>query len=229
MRGCFSVPSPSGHSGLVPPSPDVAGFVSGGGVGRLLITWPGLLSRFGGAQAASLLFGAARCEVTRRSCCELSSFADCCVRCFRSAVGAPPTLARGPRALPRTFAQMDARVWNAGLPVIDDIRIAIAVPSPGGRGTGRGRAKLCSLFRYASISYTPPMPDVERARILRKKETWAEKLLWRWLRDRRFNNYKFRRQHPVGIYYLDFFCEQARLAVELDGFAHGHPDQRRHD
>src|SRR2546422_360964 len=73
------------------------------------------------------------------------------------------------------------------------------------------------------------MPDVERARILRKKETWAEKLLWRWLRDRRFNNYKFRRQHPVGIYYLDFFCEQARLAVELDGFAHGHPDQRRHD
>ena len=73
------------------------------------------------------------------------------------------------------------------------------------------------------------MPDIERARQLRKKETWAEKLMWRWLRDRRFSGYKFRRQHLVGRYYLDFFCEQARLVIELDGFGHGHPDQRCHD
>src|SRR6266536_6420713 len=73
------------------------------------------------------------------------------------------------------------------------------------------------------------MADIERARQLRKDETWAEKLLWRWLRDRRFSHYKFRRQHPEGIYYLDFFCEAARLSIELDGFGHGHPDQQRHD
>ena len=73
------------------------------------------------------------------------------------------------------------------------------------------------------------MGDIGRARQLRKAETWAEKLMWRWLRDRRFNAYKFRRQHPMGVYFLDFFCEEARLAVELDGFGHGHPDQRRHD
>jgi len=73
------------------------------------------------------------------------------------------------------------------------------------------------------------MPDVERARVLRKKETWAEKLLWRWLRSRRFNDYKFRPQHPVGIYSLDFFCEEARLAVELDGSGHGNPGRRLHD
>jgi very-short-patch-repair endonuclease len=64
---------------------------------------------------------------------------------------------------------------------------------------------------------------------LRKKETWAEKLMWSWLRDRRFSQYKFRRQHPEGIYFLDFFCEEASLAVELDGSGHGHPDQQRHD
>jgi very-short-patch-repair endonuclease len=73
------------------------------------------------------------------------------------------------------------------------------------------------------------MPDIARARKLRKAETWAEKLLWSWLRDRRLGSYKFRRQHPLGIYYLDFFCEEAKLAVELDGFGHGHPDQQRHD
>ena len=73
------------------------------------------------------------------------------------------------------------------------------------------------------------MADFKRARQLRKNETWAEKLLWSWLRDRRFSGYKFRRQHPVGSYYLDFFCEEARLSVEIDGFGHGHPDQQRHD
>ena len=67
------------------------------------------------------------------------------------------------------------------------------------------------------------------ARALRKKPTWAEKLVWRWLRGRRFSGYKFRRQHPIGKYSLDFFCEEARLAIELDGGQHGFPEQRRHD
>src|SRR5438034_1343011 len=73
------------------------------------------------------------------------------------------------------------------------------------------------------------MADIKRARQLRKNETWAEKLMWRWLRDRRFSDYKFRRQYPEGIYYLDFFCQEARLAVELDGRDHGHPAKRHHD
>ena len=73
------------------------------------------------------------------------------------------------------------------------------------------------------------MAGVELARQLRKKETWAEKLMWRWLRDRRFSGYKFRRQHPVGDYVLDFYCEEAALNVELDGSQHGFPDQRKHD
>jgi hypothetical protein len=55
------------------------------------------------------------------------------------------------------------------------------------------------------------MAEIECARQLRAQETWKEKLVWRWLRGRRFNGYKFRRQHPVGIYYLDFFCEEAML------------------
>ena len=73
------------------------------------------------------------------------------------------------------------------------------------------------------------MSDIERARALRKKPTWAENLVWSWLRDRRFSAYKFRRGHPVGIYYLDFYCHEACLSSELDGGGHGHPDQQAHD
>ena len=65
-----------------------------------------------------------------------------------------------------------------------------------------------------------PTADIDRARKLRETSGWAERLLWRWLRDRRFSNYKFRRQHPCGPYTLDFFCEQAKLAIELDGSQH---------
>src|SRR6266699_408403 len=67
------------------------------------------------------------------------------------------------------------------------------------------------------------------ARNLRKRDTWAEKLLWCWLRDRRFSAYKFRRQHSFGPYILDFFCVEAFLDIELDGLQHGRPDKQKAD
>jgi very-short-patch-repair endonuclease len=70
---------------------------------------------------------------------------------------------------------------------------------------------------------------IRRARALRKKLTWAEKILWRHLRNRKEAGWKFRRQHPVGFYDLDFYCAEARLAVELDGREHGHPERQRSD
>lgn len=75
------------------------------------------------------------------------------------------------------------------------------------------------------------MPSIKiiRARRLRQTAGWAERLVWKWLRDRRFSVYKFRRQHPVGPYTLDFFCEQAQLSIELDGGQHGIPENLAHD
>jgi len=67
------------------------------------------------------------------------------------------------------------------------------------------------------------------ARTLRSNDTWAEKLLWQMLRDRRFSEYKFRRQHIFGRHILDFFCLEARLNIELDGGGHGHPEQSAED
>ncbi len=75
----------------------------------------------------------------------------------------------------------------------------------------------------------PTEAQIARARTLRKKSSWAEKLLWRMLRNERFSGYKFRRQHPFGEYTLDFYCAEARLIVETDGFQHGHPSQQQHD
>src|SRR5580698_9245503 len=72
------------------------------------------------------------------------------------------------------------------------------------------------------------MAETERARALRQVETWSEKLMWRWLRGRRLSRYKFRRQHPLGDYYLDFFCEEAELNIELDGSQHGYPDREKY-
>ena len=69
----------------------------------------------------------------------------------------------------------------------------------------------------------------EFARHLRSESSDAEKRLWRLVRNRRFEQFKFRRQYPCGIYFLDFFCVAARLAVELDGGGHGFPDRRARD
>ena len=70
---------------------------------------------------------------------------------------------------------------------------------------------------------------IHTARSLRRHDTWAERLLWKWLRDRRFAAYKFRRQHPLGPYILDFFCLEASLNIELDGSQHGHTKGQERD
>ncbi|MBI1940316.1 MAG: DUF559 domain-containing protein [Acidobacteria bacterium] len=59
--------------------------------------------------------------------------------------------------------------------------------------------------------------------------TPAEDQAWWLLRNRGLSGLKFRRQHPVGKYVVDFYCSQAHLAVELDGSAHAQPSQARKD
>ena len=69
---------------------------------------------------------------------------------------------------------------------------------------------------------------VARARSLRRSLTLPEGLLWRALRERP-NNLKFRRQHPCGPFVLDFYCESAKLGIEVDGMAHDMGDQPNRD
>ncbi|WP_187807776.1 endonuclease domain-containing protein [Aquipseudomonas alcaligenes] len=71
--------------------------------------------------------------------------------------------------------------------------------------------------------------QLEFARQLRHAATDAETLLWRHLRSRQLADRKFRRQHPVPPYVLDFYCEELRLGIELDGAQHYLDEGRGHD
>jgi len=60
----------------------------------------------------------------------------------------------------------------------------------------------------------------ERARELRKTLTAAERKLWYWLRHRYLGGHKFRRQHAIDDYILDFYCAELRFCIEVDGASH---------
>ena len=74
-----------------------------------------------------------------------------------------------------------------------------------------------------------PSRTVQKARRLRRDMSLPEVLLWDCLRAGRLAGHRFRRQHAVGPYVLDFYCSQAYLAVELDGAQHDLEGQMRHD
>lgn len=75
------------------------------------------------------------------------------------------------------------------------------------------RGCLSKIVIYAAL-----VIPTSNARRLRREQTDEEKELWRALRAGRFAGFKFRRQHPLGEYFLDFYCPAAKLSIELDGF-----------
>ncbi len=68
----------------------------------------------------------------------------------------------------------------------------------------------------------------ERARDLRQNATLSEKKLWKQIRNRQLG-FKFRRQHIIGKYIVDFYCEELKLVIELDGITHDDPKTIAHD
>jgi very-short-patch-repair endonuclease len=73
-------------------------------------------------------------------------------------------------------------------------------------------------------------PDIfDKATILRANQTEAEKLLWAKLKDRSLFKQKFRRQHPIDIFIVDFYCHPIRLVIEVDGGYHLNSDQKEYD
>jgi very-short-patch-repair endonuclease len=69
--------------------------------------------------------------------------------------------------------------------------------------------------------------NILAARDLRARETPVEDILWEELRSRRLDGMKFRRQHPIGPFVVDFCCAESRLVIELDGGIH--VEQREQD
>ncbi len=68
-----------------------------------------------------------------------------------------------------------------------------------------------------------------RSRKLRAEQTAAEELLWGELRNRQLGRWKFRRQHPIGRYIVDFVTIDGKLIVEVDGATHSTQAEVEHD
>lgn len=62
--------------------------------------------------------------------------------------------------------------------------------------------------------------NIVTARVLRRSMTDAEQAMWRILRSRHLSGFKFRRQHPIGPFVVDFVCLEYKLVLELDGGHH---------
>ena len=66
----------------------------------------------------------------------------------------------------------------------------------------------------------------QRAKELRQEQTSAEAEVWAHLRGRHQGGYKFRRQHPIGQFIVDFCCIECRLVLEIDGSIHEQQRER---
>ena len=70
---------------------------------------------------------------------------------------------------------------------------------------------------------------LEFAKTMRSNATDAESLMWQLLRAKGFMNLKFRRQHVIAPYIVDFFCHELGLVIELDGSQHDTDDGKEYD
>jgi len=64
---------------------------------------------------------------------------------------------------------------------------------------------------------------------LRSGSTDAERILWSWIRAKRLEGLKFRRQHPMGRYIVDFACLERKIVIELDGGQHAELERKEYD
>jgi len=80
-----------------------------------------------------------------------------------------------------------------------------------------------------NMFYAASRNTFEMAHALRKNMTDAEKILWKRLKDKGIFKVKFRRQHPVDIFVLDFYCHELKLAIEVDGEIHLSTETREYD
>ncbi|WP_299491652.1 HsdR family type I site-specific deoxyribonuclease [Acaryochloris sp. IP29b_bin.137] len=103
------------------------------------------------------------------------------------------------------------------------------VPRPMGEGF-RERANFRASEEQAAYRGGLPVTTLlQQARELRQKQTPAEAIFWETVRAKRFCGLKFRRQHQIGNFIVDFYCHQHQLVIELDGGIHNQPEQQHRD
>ncbi|MCL8006666.1 endonuclease domain-containing protein [Gelidibacter japonicus] len=86
-----------------------------------------------------------------------------------------------------------------------------------------------NLYHDESMFKGAPKSAFLKARLLRNKMTSAEKILWSYLENKKFEGYKFRRQHPLHLFIVDFYCHELGLIIEVDGAYHEIKEQEEKD
>jgi 5-methyltetrahydrofolate--homocysteine methyltransferase len=107
---------------------------------------------------------------------------------------------------------------------VNDDDIEISPPTPEG-----GAPDFVDKYGWETAGSELYSVLKEKAKEMRNKPTEAEKMLWNVLSNKGIENYKFRRQHIVGEYIVDFICLEKRLIVEVDGAVHNDVSQIEHD
>ena len=126
------------------------------------------------------------------------------------------------RSYQHLMTRVDLKQLDALFEISTESKPAV-LPSPPGESEARGAEPAGGEGKGLKH---PPVPEdlLAFARKLRLEQTDAEQLIWRLLRDRRLANAKFRRQHPIEVggkrFILDFYSNELKLAIELDGGQH---------
>jgi len=168
---------------------------------------------------------------------------------YHAVVGNPPYITVKDAALNQTYRKRFAschRQYSLGVPFTERFFELAKNPSPpaplpkgrgeednaslspshlGERGWGEGAGKVFKTRTSAELS--PIL--TEFAHEMRHAPTDAEGRLWYFLRNRRMAGHKFRRQHQIGHYIVDFVCVDAHLAIEIDGGQHAEPEGHQRD
>ena len=85
------------------------------------------------------------------------------------------------------------------------------------------------VFRVAGDRVRGLARYTERQRVMRKAPTEAEALLWMHLRNKQLDGLKFRRQHGIGLYIADLYCDQYKMIIEVDGSVHDGVNVQEYD
>ena len=126
--------------------------------------------------------------------------------------------------------------WPSPSPSQGEGDRSLEAPRPLGEGLGERatgefweRAIRVSEDQVAYRGGLPVTTLLEQARELRQKQTPAEAIFWETVRTKRLYGLKFRRQHQIGHFIVDFYCHQHQLIIELDGAVHDQPEQKQRD
>ena len=84
-------------------------------------------------------------------------------------------------------------------------------------------------FLKINMFYGANSTTLRTAAILRKNMTLSEILLWKKLKDRKIFQTKFRKQHPIGMFIVDFYCHEYKLVIEVDGEIHNDKESIEYD